>query len=267
MSPTGRPQEPTPSLASPGSETAREIVQLQAALEDLDAKMRSSERRHTEELRQFAYMVSHDLREPVRMIVSYAQLLERRYQDHLDADGREFVHHIGDAVQRMECFLSDLLTYSRHAGIAEEPPAQVDSEQAFQDALLRLDVAVKESGAKITHDGLPQVEFDFERLSQLFRQLISNSIKFRGSDPPRIHVSSSDDEHELVFSIQDNGIGIDPSYHEQIFGLFKRLHGRQYPGTGLGLPICKRIVEQYGGRIWLESEPGQGSIFRFAVPK
>jgi len=257
------PSSPQPSTAG----APQEIADLRSALEDLRAEMRAIDQRHTQELRQFAYTVSHDLREPVRMIVSYAQLLERRYQDRLDPDAREFVQHIGDAVQRMERFLSDLLTYSNHAGIVEEPPAPVDAELAFQDALVRLDSAVRESGAQITHDALPQVEFNFDRLTQLFRQLISNSIKFRSADPPRIHISASDTEDEVVFAVQDNGIGIEPNYHEQVFGLFKRLHGRQYPGTGLGLPICKRIVEQYGGRIWLESEPGKGSTFRFAVPK
>jgi light-regulated signal transduction histidine kinase (bacteriophytochrome) len=201
------------------------------------------------------------------MIVSYAQLLERRYQQHLDQDGREFMGYIDDAVQRMELLLSDLLNYSRQTGIPTEPPSRVDAELALQDALSRLERAVEDNGAQVTHDALPHVMFDFDRLTQLFRQLISNSIKFRGPEPPRTHISAADTGHEVIFAVQDNGIGIDPRYHDQIFGMFKRLHGRQYPGSGIGLAICKRIVEQYGGRIWVESEAGQGAIVRFALPK
>jgi light-regulated signal transduction histidine kinase (bacteriophytochrome) len=255
MIPKGQPGDakPTPTAES--------------TLESLRAEMRAMELRHAEEVRQFAYVVSHDLREHVRMIVSYTQLLERRYQQHLDEDGREFMRYIDDAVQRMEQLLSDLLNYSRQTGIPTEPPSRVDADLALQDALSRLEAALLDSGSQVTHDALPHVMFDFGRLTQMFRQLISNSIKFRGPEPTRIHIAASDAGHEVIFAVQDNGIGIDPRYHDQIFAMFKRLHGRQYPGNGIGLAICKRIVEQYGGRIWVESEDGKGAIFRFALPK
>ncbi|HYL34876.1 MAG TPA: ATP-binding protein [Bryobacteraceae bacterium] len=238
-----------------------------ASIEELHAYIRALERRQAEELRQFVYAVSHDLREPARMIVSYAQLLQRRYEAQLGQDGSEFIGYISGAVQRMEQLLGDLLNYSRQLGLPDEPVTTVESELALEGALSSLDASIQESGAQITHDPLPQVLFEFERLTQLFRQLISNSIKFRGDQPPRIHVSASDSTGQVVFAVRDNGLGIDPQYHEQIFGPFKRLHGREYSGTGLGLAICRRIVERHGGRIWVESESGNGATFRFCLPK
>jgi light-regulated signal transduction histidine kinase (bacteriophytochrome) len=238
-----------------------------APVEDLHARIRELELRHAEELRQFTYAVSHDLREPVRMITSYAQLLQRRYEGRLDQDGREFMGYITEAVDRMERLLGDLLNYSRQLGLLDEPPSAVDAELALEDALASLEGPIRASGAQITHDPLPHVMFDFPRLTQLFRQLLSNSIQFRGPEPPRIHVSASETADDYVFAVRDNGVGIDPRYHEQIFGIFKRLHGRDYPGTGLGLATSKRMVERYGGRIWVESEIGQGATFRFSLPK
>jgi len=223
--------------------------------------------RHREELRQFAYAVSHDLREPLRMIGSYAQLLDRRYASELDDTAREFVHYIVDGVQRMELLLADLLAYSLQFRDPKEPLAEVDSDAALQGALLRLDNAIRESGAAVTSDRLPSFRFDFERLTQLFQRLLSNAIQFRSSAGPRIHVSAVETDDSVAFAVQDNGIGIDSRYHDVIFGVFKRLHGSEHPGTGMGLAICKRIVEQHGGKIWVESEPGHGAIFRFTLPK
>jgi light-regulated signal transduction histidine kinase (bacteriophytochrome) len=133
--------------------------------------------------------------------------------------------------------------------------------------LLAIDKEIQQSGVKVVHTPLPKINFDFGRLTQLFQQLIANSIRFRGDDPPQIHIAATETDYETIFSIGDNGIGIDPRYHEQIFGIFRRLHGRESPGTGIGLAICKRIVEQHGGRIWVESEPGTGAIFHFTVPR
>ena len=236
-------------------------------IQELEARLLSEKQRHHEELRQFAYAVSHDLREPVRMIVSYAQLLDRRYHEQLDGEAVEFMSEIMDATQRMDRFLSDLVTYSHQFRDPGQPLDFVEPEGALQGALLTLESKIRESGAMVTSDPLPAVPFDFAQLNQLFRQLISNAIEFRRSEPPRIHVSATENGDAIQFSVRDNGIGIDSSYHQQIFGVFKRLHGREFPGTGIGLAICKRIVEQRGGRIWVESAPDQGSTFCFTVPK
>jgi light-regulated signal transduction histidine kinase (bacteriophytochrome) len=233
----------------------------------LEARLIAEQKRHHEEFRQFAYAVSHDLREPIRMIVSYTQLLDRRCQGQLDGDGVDFMRYIVEATQRMDRLLGDLLTYSHQFRSLDQPLEEVGPEGALQGAILMLDAAVRESGATITNDPLPSVQFDFAQLTQLFRQLLSNSMCFRGAEPPKIHVSATDTGSAIQFSVRDNSIGIDPRYHEQIFGVFKRLHGREFPGTGIGLAICKRIVEQRGGRIWVESQLGQGATFHFTVPK
>jgi light-regulated signal transduction histidine kinase (bacteriophytochrome) len=234
---------------------------------DLEARLLAEQKRHQDEFRQFAYAVSHDLREPVRMIVSYTQLLERRYQAQLDGDGVEFMRYIVEATQRMDRLLGDLLTYSHQFRSLDQPLDLVQPEGALQGALLMMDGAVQASGAHITNDPLPPVLFDFGQLTQVFRQLIANSITFRGPEAPKIHVSASDTGDAVQLSVRDNGVGIEPRYHEQIFGVFKRLHGREFPGTGIGLAIAKRIVEQRGGKIWVDSEPRQGATFHFTLPK
>jgi light-regulated signal transduction histidine kinase (bacteriophytochrome) len=235
--------------------------------DELEARIAAAERRHEEEFRQFTYAVSHDLREPIRMIVSYAQLLERRYKTQLDGDGQDFMRYILEATERMDRLLSDLLSYSHQFRASDRALETIDPEGPLQGALLAIDPAIKSSGAKITNDRLPSVAFDFTQFSQLFRQLITNSILFRGPQSPMIHVSAIDTGDAIQFSVRDNGIGIDPRFHEQIFAVFKRLHGREIPGTGIGLAIAKRIVEQRGGKIWVESQPGQGATFHFTVPK
>ncbi|MGP0071275.1 MAG: sensor histidine kinase [Bryobacteraceae bacterium] len=252
---------------SPKSEPATAGGEGDGAKDELEARLLAEQKRHQEEFRQFAYAVSHDLREPVRMIVSYTQLLERRYQAQLDGDGADFMRYIVEATQRMDRLLGDLLTYSHQFRSFDQPLEMVQPEGALQGAILMIDAAIKESRAQITNDPLPSVLVDFAQLTQLFRQLITNSIMFRGAEVPKIHVSAIDTGDAIQFSVLDNGIGIDPRYHEQIFGVFKRLHGREYPGTGIGLAICKRIVEQRGGRIWVESELGRGATFHFTVPK
>jgi light-regulated signal transduction histidine kinase (bacteriophytochrome) len=235
--------------------------------DELEARLLAEQKRHHEEFRQFAYAVSHDLREPVRMIVSYTQLLERRYKAQLDGDGADFMRYIVEATQRMDRLLGDLLTYSHQFRSLDQPLEVVQAEGALQGAILMIDAAIEESGAQVTNDSLPSVLFDFAQLTQIFRQLVANSIMFRGPEAPTVHISAVETGDAIQFSVRDNGIGIDPRYHEQIFGVFKRLHGREYPGTGIGLAICKRIVEQRGGRIWVESEPGRGATFHFTVPK
>lgn len=262
-------QEPKRELSAAGvmPRLEADAQRLEAIIEELRGRLRKEETRHGEELRQFAYAVSHDLREPLRMIASYSELLNRRYANQLDDDGREFAGFIADAVHRMEHLLTDLLTYSHQFRPLEAPLAPIDPEVVLQSVLLAMEKEIQQSNAKVTNDPLPKINFDFGRLSQLFRQLITNSIKFRGAEPPRIHVAAQEADQETNFSICDNGVGIDPRYHEQIFGIFRRLHGKESPGTGMGLAICKRIVEQHGGRIWVESEAGRGATFRFTVPE
>jgi light-regulated signal transduction histidine kinase (bacteriophytochrome) len=239
---------------------------LLAEIEELRVRIRTEEARHSKELTQFAYATSHDFRESLRMVGSYTQLLSRRYSSKFDDDGREFLRYILAGVQNMERLLEDLLTYSLQLRPLDKPPSTVDSDSVARGVLLNLEKQIRGSGAEITHTGLPAVQSDFTHLSQVFHQLISNSIKFRGADPPRIHISAAQTDDQATFSFIDNGLGIDPRYHEEIFQAFKRLHGREYPGTGVGLAICKRIIEQYGGRIWVESEAGHGAVFRFTLP-
>ena len=254
-------------LAGLVSRLEADAQKLQATIEELQSRLRQEEQRHNEDLRQFSYAVSHDLREPLRMISSYTQLLDRRYAGKLDDDGRQFVGFIVDAVMRMEQLLADLLSYSHQFRPPDKLPAVLETEGVLAAVLLTLEKEIRNSGAEVTHGPLPNVIFDFDRLSQIFRQLVTNSIKFHAADPPRIHISAHESERETAFSVSDNGVGIDPRYHEQIFGVFRRLHGREKPGTGIGLAICKRIIEQRGGRIWVESEPGKGATFRFTVPQ
>ena len=235
--------------------------------EDLEARLIAEQKRHHEEFKQFAYAVSHDLREPIRMIVSYTQLLDRRYAAQLDGDGADFMRYILEATQRMDRLLADLLTYSHQFRSLDQPLELMETEGALQGALLMMDAAIQESGAKVTNDPLPAVRFDFAQMTQLFRQMITNSVTFHGAEPPVIHVSAVDTGDAIQFSVRDNGIGIDAGYHEQIFGVFKRLHGRELPGTGIGLAIARRIVEQRGGKIWVESDAGKGATFYFTVPK
>ncbi len=223
--------------------------------------------RANEELRQFGYAASHDLREPLRTVASYTQLLGRRYADKLDDEAREFMGYITDSVHRMDSLLSDLLAYSYQLNVREQVLSTVDTEAVLQGVLMNLDSSIKETGTEITHAGLPEVQSDFGQLVQVFQNLVSNSIKYHGPDSPKIHVSAEEKGEEWVFSFADNGLGIEPRYHDQIFGIFKRLHGREYPGTGIGLALCKRIVERQDGRIWVESEAGPGSTFKFTLPK
>jgi light-regulated signal transduction histidine kinase (bacteriophytochrome) len=222
--------------------------------------------RSNAELEQFAYVASHDLREPLRTVASYAQLLERRHKESLDGDAHEFIEFMVDGTKRMQELIDDLLVYAR-VDTRGKPSAPTDCEAVLAQTLNNLTKAVEESGATVTHAPLPTVMGDPSQLAQLFQNLVGNAIKFRRGGPPRVHVSAKEHGRGWVFTIQDNGIGIPEKDAERIFAMFQRLHGRQeYGGTGIGLAVCKKIVERHGGRIWVESQTGKGSTFCFTLP-
>jgi signal transduction histidine kinase len=241
--------------------TERKIAEqnLQKSLEDLESS--------NKELQQFAYVASHDLQEPLRMISSYTQLLDRRYKDKLDTDAQEFIRYAVDGAVRMQRLINDLLDYSR-VGTRDRAFEPVDTELILDQVLGNLSMAVEENQAVIEHENLPCVMGYPFQLRQLFQNLIINAIKFRGDAPPRIVISARKRGKKWIFSFRDNGIGIEPQYRDRIFLIFQRLHTRElYPGTGIGLAICKKIVERHGGSIWVESEPGKGSTFHFTIPE
>jgi PAS domain S-box-containing protein len=242
----------------------RELTERRRAEEKLKHYAAELERSNRD-LEQFAYIVSHDLQEPLRMVSSYLQLLDRRYQDRLDADAREFIAYAVDGATRMQALINALLSYSR-VGTRGKPLEPTDCAVILDRALANLKVTIEESDAAVTHDPLPTVMADGVQLTQVFQNLISNAIKFHGERRPEVHIGAQHGDGEWLFSVRDNGIGIDPQHYERIFVIFQRLHTREeYPGTGIGLAICKKIVERHGGRIWVESQPGAGSTFYFTI--
>jgi signal transduction histidine kinase len=241
------------------------FIERTRAEEQLHLTSANLQRSNTD-LQQFAYVASHDLFEPLRMITSYLQLLSQRCQSKLDPQGQEFIRFAVEGARRMNALIHDLLAYSRVdiRGRAFEP---VECQQAFDAAIANLKVAIEESGAVIAHGPLPRVLGDAVQLTQVFQNLLGNAIKFRGPRPPQIEVNAHPHNGEWLFLVRDNGIGIDPKFFDRIFIIFQRLHTReQYAGTGLGLAICKKIIERHGGRIWVESTPGSGSTFLFTLP-
>jgi two-component system, sensor histidine kinase and response regulator len=223
-------------------------------------------RRSNEELQQFAYMVSHELSEPLRMVASYTQLLAKRYAGKLDPEADDHIAITISAAKRMQSFVQDVLSFLS-AGAPEHLVEPVSTEAVLAAALFELQLIVGESGAVVTHDPLPTVAGNEAGLVRLFANLIGNSIKYRRADTPHIYISAAERRGFWQFEFRDNGIGIDPEYWDRIFTVFKRLHGREYPGSGVGLALCKRVVENHGGTIWLESIPGEGSTFYFTIPK
>ncbi len=223
-------------------------------------------KRSNAELEQFAYVASHDLQEPLRMVSSFTQLLAKRYKDKIDSDANDFISYAVEGANRMQRLINDLLNYSRIRSKGKTFEETSCSEILGQ-VRANLQVAIEESRALITNDFLPVVNADHVQMMQLFQNLVDNAIKFSGELPPRIHISAEKKENEWLFSVCDNGIGIDPQFNERIFVIFQRLNDREkYPGTGIGLAVCKRIVERHGGRIWVESEPGTGTTFYFTIP-
>jgi PAS domain S-box-containing protein len=234
-------------------------IRLESLITDLQ--------RSNTELEQFAYVASHDLQEPLRMVASYTQLLGERYKDRLDENANKYIHYAVDGATRMQQLINDLLTYSR-IGTKGKPFTLVDTSVVLQEVLGNLKIRLDEQKAIITHDELPSVQGDAIQLAQLFQNLISNAVKFRGEEVPHVHIGAKEEGNLWQFSVKDNGIGIDPQYADRVFIIFKRLHTRQeYPGSGIGLTICKKIAERHGGEIWFESDLGKGTTFFFTIPK
>jgi PAS domain S-box-containing protein len=247
------------------SKIARNITERIQAQEAL---ARNTERlaRANANLEQFASAVSHDLQEPLRTVVTFAELLTSRYHGQLDAEADQFIGYISTSATRMLALINDLLDYSRVVNIDNIPVTEVELNEAAAAAVHNLQLAIQESQAVIDIAPLPTVRAEQQRMVQLFQNLLSNALKYRSDARPVIQVSAEQHAAEWIISVRDNGVGIPSEYHDYIFGVFKRLHGQTYPGTGVGLALCKQIVERLGGRIWVESPPGQGSTFKFSLP-
>ncbi|NQT24663.1 PAS domain S-box protein [candidate division KSB1 bacterium] len=240
--------------------TKDELVKKTEALENVNLTLKRS----NQELEQFASVASHDLKEPLRMISSYVKLLEQKLMGTLDEESKEFISYVSDGAQRMQTLISDLLTYSRVTSLAQ-PFETTDLNLMVERALQNLKVSIEEKEAIITRDDLPTAVVDGIQIERLFQNLISNAMKYC-EVKPKVHISSKSLNGEWIITIQDNGIGIDPKYQDIIFDIFKRLHGRnEYSGTGIGLAVCKKIVERHGGEIWVESEKDKGSTFYFTI--
>ncbi|MGA9048694.1 MAG: PAS domain S-box protein [Dehalococcoidia bacterium] len=271
MTKTGekKPYHITGNLASLGEETyllgmgidITDRKKAEAALQKTMEELRYS----NDELQQFAYIASHDLQEPLRMVSSYVQLLEKRYKDNLDEDAHDFIDFAVAGAKRMQNLINDLLQYSR-VGTRGKPFENTDSGDIYSAAINNLEVAMSESGASVIHGSLPRVFGDSGQLIQVFQNIIGNAIKYHNERPPQVFVEAEQNNGNSVFSIKDNGIGIDPKFFDRIFLIFQRLHGNEYSGTGVGLAITKKIVQRHGGRIWVESTPGEGSTFYFTIP-
>ncbi|MEO8051654.1 MAG: ATP-binding protein [Acidobacteriota bacterium] len=255
---------------------SRDLLGCVVTLTDISDRKKSEEvlarqaetlERTNSELMQFAYAVSHDLREPTRIIAMCCQLLENKYQGKLDEQADGLINRTVETAHRLETLLDDLLTYTQTAETPHAADVCLDANAVLAQTLNTLDSAITDSGAQIDSDPLPKLRVDEVHLQQLFQNLMTNSLKYRSEEPPRIRVSAQREQDMWKLSVADNGIGIDPQYHQQVFGLFKRLHGnKKYAGSGMGLAICQKIVERYGGRLWVESETGKGSQFFFTLP-
>jgi PAS domain S-box-containing protein len=255
-------QQAEVSLKQLNEELETRVQERTAELKEANVSLLHSNR----ELEQFAYVASHDLQEPLRAVNSYAQLIARKYQGNLDAKADKYIGYIMEGAVRMQQLINDLLEFSR-VGTRGKELEPTDCEKVLGQVLNNLKVAIAESNAVVTHDPLPRVIGDETQLLQLFQNLLSNAIKFHRSEPPQVHVKAQQQDNEWLFSISDNGIGMEPEYFERIFMIFQRLHSRsEYPGTGIGLAICKKIVERHGGHMWVDSTPGVGTTFYFTFP-
>ena len=214
---------------------------------------------------EFVSMAAHDLRQSLRAVASFSQLMAETYAGRLDSEANVVLGRIQDATARMQSLLADVVDYWA-MDTGDRRGARTDMEAVLRQALLSTDKQIVERGASVTHDPLPQVLGDPAILTRVLRHLIRNAIEYCGTPPPRVHISSSREDLEWLFSVHDNGPGIDPAFHDRIFGAFKRLHGKEHPGSGLGLAFCKKAIEWHGGRIWMESTPGAGATFYFTLP-
>jgi light-regulated signal transduction histidine kinase (bacteriophytochrome) len=257
------------SGASVISRNITEQVRAADRLAQLNADLQRSNKvlaLTNQDLERFAFIASHDLQEPLRMITAYSQLLIKSHPGQFGSEAGTFVANIVDGTTRMRDLLSDLLAYTEIRSRDDEPLEVVDLNVVVENVRQNLKASIDETGAVVTSDRLPLLRMHRAHFQPLFQNLIGNAIKYRSAQPPRIHISVEDVDNELRFTVSDNGMGVDPAYHKQIFEVFRRLHGRNIPGTGVGLAICQRVVERYGGRIWVESQAGQGASFRFTLP-
>ena len=238
-------------------ELEQKIQELAKKTEDLT--------RSNVELEQFAYVASHDLQEPLRIVTSYAQHLEKRYKGKLDPEADEFIEFIVDGTRRMEGLIKGLLAFSR-VGTRGKPFELLETEAVLKVVLQNLRLAIEDNKGRVTHDTLPAIVADETQIMELFQNLIANGLKFHGEDSPIVHISARREEKGWTFSFKDNGIGIDPQHYSKLFSIFQRLNPRDYPGTGIGLAVSKKIVERHGGHIWVDSVPGKGATFYFFIP-
>ena len=252
------------------AERTAELAQANAALEELIAergRVEEALRASNRDLAQFAYNASHDLQEPLRMLSSFLQALEQQYLEKLDENARTFIRLSLDSAQRMQRLINDLLSYAR-VGSREGHFEALDASAVVEQVIADLQAMIESNRAEVTHDQLPTITADLTLITQLFQNLVGNGIKFHGDAPPRVHVSATASGDEWVFSVRDNGIGIDPKHADRVFAIFERIDpSDRSPGTGIGLAICKRVVERHGGRIWFESQPGHGATFYFTIPR
>lgn len=254
----------TLELEAANKRLQEEILQRQRAQETLLQTAEELERSNRD-LEQFAYVASHDLQEPLRAVGGYVRLLQHRFPESMDPKALEYIAGAADGATRMERLITDLLAFAR-VGTQSGGFVRADLNALFRDAVHNLQASIRAAEGIVTCEPLPQIAVDATQMVQLFQNLVGNALKFRSEQPPRIHVQARQDSTHWIFSIRDNGIGIDPKYFERIFQIFQRLHTRaHYPGTGIGLAICKKIVERHGGVIWVESAPGQGSVFMFSI--
>jgi signal transduction histidine kinase len=245
--------------------SVRRVIE-EKRLRDENRRTQEELARSNRDLEQFAYVASHDLQEPLRMVAMYTQLLAQRYQGKLDASADKYIHYAVDGALRMQALVQDLLAFSR-VGRMGTDLQEIETLGVVEIALKNLQSAIQESAAKISRGDLPVIFADRTQMIQLFQNLIGNALKFRGSDSPQIQITAEREEGKWCFSVQDNGIGIAAKHLDEVFGIFRRLHTRaEYPGNGIGLAICKKIVEQHGGTIWVDSQPKKGSDFRFTIP-
>ena len=247
--------------------TEEQIRQLNITLEERVLERTEALMKSNEELQQFAYIASHDLQEPLRTVSIFAQLLAKRYKGQLQGDADQFIKYIVESSERMERLIHDLLDFSKVDARGTEYFVRLSCDEVLDDAVRNLHSLIDENGATLTQDTLPVVMGDPVQLTSLFQNLLANSIRYRTEAAPQIHIGAEVRDNEWVFSVRDNGIGIEPQYAEKVFGIFKCLHSREkYPGSGMGLAICRKIISRHHGRIWVESELGKGATFCFTLP-